>query len=341
VIKTSLGLPALTKTRTATWEDLLARKPTIYICVVIVFALVAFAYSFRTSTIFACPADGYNSDRYLAYCSGTHYADYEHGAFYFGLEPSAQKFSRNADVLFLGNSRLQIGFSTAATADWFSSASARYYLMGFLYYENVIFAKKLFQIIHPLARVYVINLNDFFDQSESPPVKTILHDRDAREQYEVRRRWQPVHEAICSRFTKLCGHAFVVFRSRETGAYYVEGEAALHQKSTPVSYDQAESQNVVDSNMTIATDFLSHLPVPRRCVILTMVPYVGTKIGDAQAIAASLGMTLVTPGILEGLRTFDGYHLDEPSAQRWSRAFFQVAGSRIRSCLDPRGEAHP
>jgi hypothetical protein len=341
VIKTTLGLQTASKTRIRAWEGLVARKPASYTCIVFIVALVTVAYWFRTGTIFACPADGYSSDRYLAYCGGTHYADYEHGAFYFDLEPRVQKFASNTDVLFLGNSRLQIGFSTSATADWFSSAAARYYLMGFLYYENATFAKKLLRIIHPLARVYVINLDDFFDQSQSPPVETILHDRDARQQYEVKRRWQPVHETICRRFPALCGHQFVVFRSRETGAYHFEGEAALHEKSTPVSYDQAISQNLVNSNMTVGIHFLSHLPVPRQCVILTMVPYVGTKIGDAQAIAAGLGMKLVTPGTLHGLWTFDGYHLDRPSAQRWSRAFFQVAGPEIRTCLEKVGVEHP
>ena len=119
---------------------LFASRPTIYTLLFFV-AIVAYAYQLRTQSIFSCPADGYSADRYLAYCSGTSYADYEHGAFWFDLEPSAQDFARNADVLFLGNSRLQVAFSTAATANWFSAASARYYLLGFGYYENVIFRR--------------------------------------------------------------------------------------------------------------------------------------------------------------------------------------------------------
>ena len=84
-------------------------------------------------------------------------------------------------MLFLGNSRLQVAFSTAATADWFSAASARYYLLGFGYFENVIFAEEILRRIHPQARVYVINVDDFFERCETPPVKTILHDPEARQ----------------------------------------------------------------------------------------------------------------------------------------------------------------
>jgi hypothetical protein len=343
MIKTALGLPMMSKTWTKAWEGLSASQPTIYIGVVLIAALVAYAYELRTYTIFSCQADGYSRDRYLAYCSGANYADYEHGAFQFDLEPSVQNFARNADVLFLGNSRLQAAFSTVATADWFSAVSARYYLMGFAYYENVVFAEQLLYRIRPRASVYVINLDDFFDLSESPPVKTILHDPEARHRYEVKRIWQHVHEPICKTFPMLCGVKFAIFRSRETGAYYTEGvqeNAAPVQKATPVSYDQVVSRDAVDRNTPLAIDFLSHF-TQGKCVILTMVPFVQTKIGNANAIAKGLGMKLVTPEILEALQTYDGYHLDQPSAERWSHAFFEAEGSKMRSCLEEQGAAHP
>src|SRR6516162_3507706 len=162
-------------------------RPTIYICLVLAAAVVACAYQIRTQTIFSCPADGYSADRYLAYCHGTSYADYEHGAFQFDLEPTARGFARNADVLFLGNSRLQVAFSTTATTDWFSATSARYYLLGFGGGENVVFAEDLLRRIRPKASVYVINVDDFFERSETPIVKRLFHDPEARNGYERKR----------------------------------------------------------------------------------------------------------------------------------------------------------
>jgi hypothetical protein len=240
----------------------------------------------------------------------------------------------NADVLFLGNSRLQVAFSTAATADWFAAASARYYLMGFSYFENVIFAEELLRKIRPRASVYVINVDDFFDRSETTPVKAIFHDPEARNRYEVKRFWQRVHEPICKMFMRLCGHKFVVFRSRETGAYYTEG--AAQQKITPVSYDQVVNDSVINSSAAAAIDFLAH-HTQGKCVILTTVPFVGTKIGNANAIAEHLGTSLMTPTLQEGFQTYDGWHLDQLSAALWSQAFFQEAGSRIQSCLKEHG----
>jgi len=326
-MKTTLGLSMIPKQR----DGLFASRPAIYICVILIAILVACAYKFRTETIFACQADGYNTDRYIAYCNGTGYADYEHGAFWFDLEPVAQNFARNADVLFLGSSRLQVALSTAATVDWFSAASARYYLLGFSYNGNVIVTDELLRRMRPRARVYVINVDDFFDRSESPPMKTILHDPNARNRYEVKRLWQRVHEPICKTFPALCRNDYVIYRSRETGAYT---KRTGKEKITPVSYDQVISQNVVDSNTAAAIDFLPHLAVERKCIILTNVPTVETKIGNVNAIAKALGVDLVTPEIPIELKTYDGSHLDQPSAEHWSQAFFQAASSRIRSCLE-------
>jgi len=320
------------------FTGLFAARPAIYASIVLVAAFVACGYQIRTQTIFSCPASGYNADRYLAYCQGTSYADYEHGAFQFDLEPAALVSAKNADVLFLGNSRLQLAFSTTVTAAWFSAASARYYLMGFLYYENVVFAEELLRTIHPRARVLVINVDDFFGRSESPPVKTIFHDPAARQKYLAKQLWQRVHASACKTLARLCGTKFVIFRSRETGAYYQGGVPP--NKITPVSYDQNVSQDVVDSNVATAIDFLSRF-AQGKCVILTNVPFVETNTGNADAIAKRIGAKLVAPASLEGLQTYDGVHLDQPSAERWSEAFFSAAGPEIQSCLEPHGAVRP
>jgi hypothetical protein len=318
------------------WKSLFAVRPAIYACLVSIAVFAAFAYQLRTRSIFACQADGYTADQYVAYCHGRNYGEYEHGAFAFDLEPLAENFAASADVLVLGSSRIQIALSTRETADWFSAALARYYLLGFSYFENVVFAENILQKIRPHAKVYVINVDDFFDRFETSPVKTIFHDPGARKQYETKRLWQRIHEPICKKFVMICGASFAIFRSRETGAYHEEG--GPQTKMVPVSYDASVDQDVVDRNTSAAVAFLSRF-TQQKCVILTMVPYVGTKIGNATAIATALGMELVTPSIPEVLQTFDGYHLDQPSASRWSQAFFQTAGPQIRSCLEKQGAA--
>jgi hypothetical protein len=314
-------------------REVLASRQVLYIFLVLLAALAAFAHRVRSDSIFSCPAAEYSADRYLAYCNGANYADYDHGAFAFDLEPSALRFARDADVLFLGNSRLQVAFSSAATAEWFSAASIRRYLLGFGYFEDVVFEQNLLAKIHPKARMYIINLDEFFERRETEPAKAILHDPTARRSYEMKHLWQRIHEPLCKTFRLLCGGEFTIFRSRETGAYDMDESRS---KAVPVSYDQAVDQHTVDSSTAIGIDFLKRL-ARGRCVILTMVPFVGTRMGDAEAMARGLGLKLTVPPVVPGLETFDGSHLTQASAERWSRAFFQVAGPEIRSCLARQG----
>jgi hypothetical protein len=302
---------------------------------VITVALVACMYNFRTNSIFACQANGYKPDRYVANCNVPGYGEYEHGGFWFGLEPSALNFAANADVIFLGNSRTQFVFSTVATDDWFSSASISFYLLGFLQDENAFFTKELLRKLRPKATVYVINLDGFFNHYESPAARTVMRDDKARFGYEDKALWQFAHKEICKRVPQLCGHHYAIFRSRKTGAYaYDAADAAriFRGRAEAVSYDQKFDGNEIAEDLPSAVDFLSDLPVKRECVILTMVPAVDTKSAFTDALATELGMSVVAPR-LEGLKTFDGSHLDRESAERWSKAFLQASAAQIRRCV--------
>jgi len=292
--------------------------------------LAAGVYDLRTHGIFACQASGYGFDRYLAYCQATGFGDYEHGALWFDLEKGATDAAMKADVLFLGNSREQFGFSTDATVHWFSTLAASHYLLGFSYYEGYVFESALLRKFQPHARVYVVNLDEFFEDTESVPARTVMRDGAAMTQYERKRRWQSVHRWICGSLPGICGDERVIFRSRTTGAWLGTGGRF---QSRPVSYRNTVDHAMEDGYTRTGRDFLASLPVSRECVILTLVPTQTTGLGTARDIAAALEAPLFAPE-LEGLRTFDGSHLDRESAERWSHAFFEAAGPQIRKCLD-------
>jgi hypothetical protein len=336
--ETALGMSLKPETWGKQRSGLFASLPTAYICMVLIAALASYAFWMHRHSIFGCQANGYNADRYLGYCDASGYGDYEHGAIWFGLEPSAQSFAKNAAVLFLGNSHAQYAFSTKAAAKWFSDASTRYYQLGFIDYEGAPFAEPLLRQIQPEAKVYVINLDDFFSPWESPIATEVMHDPKARTHYEAKRLWQRVHDPICKMAPFICGGNYAIFRSRETGGYTLSRGNVLFE-TKPVSYDQTVRKDVVETNTAAARKFLSHLPVQEECVILTLTPTAGTKIATSKAIAANLHKDLVTPET-PGLETFDGSHLDRASAERWSQAFFEAAGPQIRSCLEKQGGGH-
>jgi len=304
-------------------------RPVLYIIVVIGVALATVTYQLRAEGIFACSADGYGPDRYLEYCQATGYGDYDHGAFSFALEPPAGDFVRNAQVLFIGNSRMQFGFSTAVTADWFLSKGFRYYLLGFAYSERYLFTEELLRKLRPRAKVYVINMDKFFEPTVSDPAQFVMNDSGALRRYQNKRLWQLIHRPICTTIPAICGNEFTVYRVRQTGVWNGVGGAF---NSEPVSEDPFVDKGFVEQEAALGREFLNRLPVKPECVILTMVPTVKTQEAAANSIARALKLNLVTP-TLDSLKTFDGSHLDRASAERWSKAFLDVAGARIQNCL--------
>lgn len=319
---------------------LFAAKPGVYILILVCSVLGAFAYKLRGDGVFACPGSGYGPDHFLAHCETTGYADYDHGAFWFNLEPEARRSAANAEVLFLGSSRMQFAFSTTATKNWFSSLGVPYYLLGFSYTENVLFASPLLAELKPRAKVYVINVDRFFDDSrETPPARQILRESDALERYKDKQFWQYLHRTVCSAAPAICGTEPAFFRSRENGAWELEGSTDVWKAaSKSISDGPPTDADRWEHFSALGKTFLAELPTDRKCVFLTIAPSDGTKSAEARAIADALGLSLVVPAVA-GIKTIDGSHLDRASAERWSTAFFEAAGPRIRECLGDAKQA--
>lgn len=307
-----------------------AARPTLYLVILVAALAGTYLFKLRTQGIFACPASGYSSDGYLGYCNATAFGEYDHGAFWFGLEPEAQHSAASADVLFVGNSRMQFGLSSAATDHWFSSLGLHHYLMGFTFLENSTFAAPLLEKLHPRAKVYVIDVDQFFTDTETNPGSDLLHGGDARERYIAKKEWQRVHRPLCTLLPRLCGNRIAFFRYQENGHWQVKGFSALEPST--VADAVPSDQDQWNHYAALAEQFVSKLPVDRSCVLLTVVPSPTTRTAEAQAIASAVNLPLLVPNV-PGLRTFDDTHLDASSAERWSAAFLDLAGPRIRQCL--------
>lgn len=314
----------------ATRESL---RPGLYALIVICALVAAFVFKERTQGIFACPDAATGGDYYLAYCNALAFGDYDRGAFWLALEPEAREAASAADVLFLGSSRMQFAFSTNATTAWFSRAGASFYLLGFSHTEDVVFTEPLLASLKPHARVYVINVDRFFDDRETPPTREILHNKNVRSRYRKKQFWQLPHRLLCGTLPFLCGRNISFVRFRRDGTWKLRGTGPF--KATGVADGQAMDRQKWPKYEQIAREFVARLPVDRNCIVLTLVPSKETKNGEARAIADSLGLPLIAPRPA-GLRTFDSSHLNPPSAQLWSSAFFEAAGEQIKECLGTR-----
>ena len=303
--------------------------PIAYISVILVAALCTYAYTLHTRSAFACPASGYSADRYLAYCSATEYGDFDHGAFWFDLVPGVRENLQSADVLFLGNSRMQFGFSGESTRRWFSGVGARYYLAGFAYWENVNFEIPLLKKMAPTPKMFIVNVDSYFVPEQTEPAKAVMHDPSALGHYRRKEFWQRPHRFICGELPRFCGDHESFYRSVATGYY-------LRQGGDPGAFAVSEDPKIdsvsLGYSVGAAEQLMRALPVERSCVLFTIVPTNATKRVQGEALAQRLDVKFISPQI-PGLTTFDHSHLDADSAARWSAAFFDQAEPEIRRCL--------
>src|SRR4029077_12219845 len=89
--------------------------PALFALLIVLTFVGTFVYKLRFDGIFACPA-GYGSNAYLSDCTARTYGDYDHGAFWFGLEPREQRAAAEADVLSVGSTRRPVALSGKATS---------------------------------------------------------------------------------------------------------------------------------------------------------------------------------------------------------------------------------
>lgn len=304
--------------------------PRFYALALILVAYFAFVAHMRANGIFSCPAQLYRGEHYLGHCESTAYGDYDHGAFWFDLEPTIRHSARAADVLFVGNSRMQFGLSAPALGRWFASQDRSYYLLGFSHGENVNFLRPLLRELKPSARVYVVDADEFFVTQWTGPARDVVQGKNTLARYRAKRGWQRVHHDLCGRIPSACGNTMAFFRQRETGEWLLAGrsvgEASGVERIKPLDEDRVARLRL------IAADFVAELNVRPECVIFTYVPPKESDRPTMQALAATLEVPFVSPQ-LDGLLTFDGSHLDRPSAQRFTAAFVEEAGPLVKRCL--------
>lgn len=305
-----------------------------YVVILLIVVAASMAAKVRLRGVFACPAS-YGGIAYLSDCNAPNYGDYDHGAFWFELEPETERAARQAKVMLLGNSRIQFAFSSPVTARWFADRSIPFYSLGFSHYESVTFMTPVLERVQPHASAYVINADRFFTEWLSPASHHVVYERDARARYNEKQFWQRLHRPLCGALPFLCGQQFAVYRNIANGMWFTSGtppkDPARVSDSAPG--DVERWPHYID----LAKDFVAGLKVDRQCVVLTIVPTVNTKRAEAQAIAEALGLQFIAPRI-DDLSTFDGSHLSVESAARWSAAFLEAAGPVLERCVG--GSAH-
>ena len=305
--------------------------PGLFIAIVVTAMIGAAVFGLRSNGVFACQSHPPDSDYYLAYCQATGFGDYDHGAFWFGLEQEAIAAAADADVLFLGNSRMQFALSGKELNRWFEQRGVEHYLLGFSHMENQLFAGPLLGRIEPRARTYVVNVDYFFEDRMSPPTRDIMTDDETPTRYQEKKRWLAAHSRLCGALPWLCRSEVAFYRDRDSGSWIrIGGDFAGRHRS--VSYDETTDDEMVDRYVAAARELIDTRLGNDACIILTNTPQSGTSFGTAAALAKKLQLPFVAPR-LDGLETFDGSHLNVDSAERWSAALIELLEPDLNRCL--------
>ncbi len=308
------------------------RKPLLYALALVVVAVMTYGYKILNHGIFACPADGYQDGWYFAYCNSTAYGDYDHGALWYPLEDETVSNASKADVLMIGSSRMQYGFSTDAVDQWFDQRDVSHFLLGFSHTETVKFVGPLVEKVQPQAKVVIINLDGFFEDRITDPVARIYAGGDSLSRYQAKKRWHKIHETVCGTVPFLCKTSPGVYRNKETGRWIQYGSNP-NWKKAPTAIESDEPVDRFEEDLALAREFIQSLERSDRCILLTVVPSPFTPAKKVEYLAQRLGKPLHAPAPL-GYRTRDNSHLDIPSAERWSEEYLQQAGSEIDRCLN-------
>ena len=285
-----------------------------------------------------CQSTGYANDHFLAYCDSQRYADYEHGALFYGLERSAIDSIRGAEILFIGNSKLQAAFSTKAVRDYFNSINVRFFVMGFGYGDESTFSLAVLRKWGASPKVLVINADPFFSEKLSQPARDALEGRPGfLWRLVLKLMFQRVHRAVCLVGSSVCPESDPsIFRSARDGEWNWIGPY-VKEKSVPI--DRPAQTTMTQEELAAASklgdQILDQIGLDRQCVVLTGTPnsFLDST-GIAMALAAFLRTNSIFPPV-DGLSTLDGVHLNLASAERWSGQFVQAMTSILQKCISP------
>jgi hypothetical protein len=279
-----------------------------------------------------CPvADG--PGRFLAFCRNGTYQDFEHGAYALGLRPAAVAAARRASVLFLGNSRLELAFSTPVTDHAFAEAGLSYHLLGFGFGETDGFAAALLHDLALRPRAVVIDVDPFFDGKFGEPGQ-FLRDHPVRAALDYQAK--AAAAALLAGFCPIgathwpCGSAFALLRDDANGGWAISGPGL--DAASPFDARNGKAPDPAPF-IEEARHFLAGLDLPPRCVVLTTVPTPQRPLDAAtvRAIAEAIGARWAEPQ-LDGLASFDRSHLTRASAERWTAAFLAETMPLLRDC---------
>ncbi len=266
------------------------------------------------------PGDEY----YLAHDRGGHL---DHHILYHGTDPVAMRHLREADVLFVGTSRMMFALRSRVISPWASANGLKYYALGFGHRDGDEWVLDVIRRHDLRPKLVVANVDGFFGQARSAWANRVRRDSmfgagklqlEGEIGHEVRRaihRVIPNWIDLYGRPGFPFGNEFIAYRSRENGVWRVTPWPEPTMEAPALDYSVAA---VGDRIGEPARAFKRELDQRGAALVLTHVPTPDGGVGNPVAVAAMLGVPVVGMDV-DGLTSHDGSHLSEESAVFWSQ----------------------
>jgi len=254
---------------------------------------------------------------------------------------------RAADVLFVGNSRLQFAIDSEQARSFFAQRGLRYYMLGFPLGTDR-FVGRILEKCGARPSLVVAFATGFFrgdfekfeEQAVSSGRFGALKTRLEFELAFLARRL--IHRLLPHPVGRdLEGGSRILHRSTLDGSWSVAAEVAY---DVPVFEGEEPARTRVPGpHLKAAERLRAQLGQRGSELVLAYVPssYPGRR--RARQIATRLGVPLLDPWV-PALRTRDGVHLVDESAKRYSAALLRQLESRLPSSrVDPPAprDSHP
>jgi len=294
-----------------------------------------------------------DDDHYLANDIG---GQVDHHVLWFDIDPEVGRHLRQAEVLFLGHSRLLFALRPEVLRPYFGDRRVPYYVLGFGYREGDRFPLELIRRLDLRPRLVVVNADGFFGSVLSPWAEVVNRDtafaaRKLRWEAEAAHSARGLIHRVAPNWFQLLGQpglglrrSFVAYRSRADGTWEVSPwpEGTRGFKDAALDGPQLGRQEIA-----AARAFQAELDRRGAQLVLTRVPSPEPMPGAGPLrFAELLGVPLVLAEV-PGLTTHDNSHLSRGSAHDWTRGLVLALDplvadlTRRRSPAPATGSATP
>jgi hypothetical protein len=291
----------------------------------------------RRFTLEIATAAGPPAGHFLAHDRGGHV---DHHVLLHGMDDDTLRNLREADVLLMGNSRLMFALRGGALRQYFVMRGLRPFALGFGHEEQHRFPLEVMRRHGLRPKVVIVNVDNFFGGVTSAWGERVLRDSvfdawkvefEATTSHQVRRALHQVVPHVPDLWDD--EREFIIYRSERDGAWFI---ATQFGRGARLETFYRGRDHVRPHNIELARAFKTAVEASGAHLIFALVPGRDVSLTHAQMLADVLGVPLVAPEVPD-LRTMDGSHLTDESADRYASVFFQHLDPVLDEVLNRAG----